>query len=161
MIDAIFDKGKQVTWWVNKHGEVWSIGKKGEKSIKKGTFHKRGYVYVRTTNGNYQLHRLVASAFIPNPQNKPCVNHKDGNPRNNSADNLEWVTHKENTAHAIRNGLMVPPKKNEGPIKYTNEQCAKVLERILSGMTYKKAGEIFKMPYSTVAHLARGSRREI
>lgn len=50
------------------------------------------------------IHRLVASAFIPNPENKPEVNHKDRNPRNNRLDNLEWVTSKENTLHLISSG---------------------------------------------------------
>lgn len=50
------------------------------------------------------VHRLVASAFIPNPKNLPCVNHKDSDRQNNVVDNLEWVTHKENTAHGIKAG---------------------------------------------------------
>ena len=51
------------------------------------------------------LHRLIAEAFIPNSESRPVVNHKDGNKRNNHIDNLEWVTHKENSQHAIATGL--------------------------------------------------------
>jgi hypothetical protein len=66
---------------------------------------RRGYASV-TFSKNYQkvhcsIHRLMAQVFIPNPENKPCVNHKDGNKTNNLIENLEWCTYKENIHHSI------------------------------------------------------------
>lgn len=56
----------------------------------------------------FKIHKAVAETFISNPENKPEVNHKDGNKLNNNVDNLEWVTSSENMRHAIDTGLLKP-----------------------------------------------------
>jgi len=69
---------------------------------------KNGYMNVRIPiDGKWTtklVHRLVAQTFIPNPDNLPEINHKDSNRTNNSADNLEWCTHKENIAYRDKCG---------------------------------------------------------
>lgn len=71
-----------------------------------------GYFHVQLYKGGKSstklIHRLVAEAFIPNPDNLPQINHRDGNKANNRFDNLEWVTVSENQKHAIKLGLREP-----------------------------------------------------
>ena len=67
----------------------------------------KGYLRVCTGGKRRFVHRLVAEKYIPNPENKPQVNHKDGNKLNNSIGNLEWVTNQQNRDHAVKNGLQI------------------------------------------------------
>ena len=69
------------------------------------TLNNRGYYSVGIKRKTFMVHRLVALAFLPNPENKPFVNHIDGNKLNNHIDNLEWCTCKENNLHARKTGL--------------------------------------------------------
>lgn len=89
------------------------IRNNGGKYLRKETMlkpvpDKHGYLTFRLSQDNKKksakIHRLVAMAFIPNPENKPCVNHIDNDPSNNRVDNLEWCTMQENTDWMIKQG---------------------------------------------------------
>lgn len=72
-----------------------------------GRIFKDNYIYAKDVGRYCSLHRLIAKAFIPNPENKPIINHKDGNKYNNNVNNLEWCTYHENAVHAFKNGLTI------------------------------------------------------
>ena len=68
--------------------------------------HHSGYIYVKINSNKYAIHRLVALMFIPNLENKPFVNHIDGNKTNNNITNLNWVTCSENNIHNHNMGFV-------------------------------------------------------
>lgn len=116
--------------------EVYEDGRFYSKKVDKftGTTNAYGYTVVCVHGIQVLLHRIVATCFIPNPDNKPMVNHKDGNKKNNRVDNLEWVTNAENMKHGWKTGLM---KRGElhGASRYTDEQIHWVCQQLQDGMS--------------------------
>lgn len=112
---------------------------------------KAGYVRVELAGKKYLVHRLVAGAFVANPESKPHVNHIDGNKANNCACNLEWVTQSENQLHAYRNGLQRGFKKS-APL--TNEHRAALCGSRWKGELrfYHAGGLAFDCPAKAAAH---------
>ena len=106
-------KGYEGIYQVSNLGRVRSLDRMaGRNRLYKGRVimertHNTGYKFVRLCRNNKfeqpSIHRLVAEAFIPNPNNKPTVNHIDENKGNNIVTNLEWATYKENCNHGTRN----------------------------------------------------------
>ena len=112
-------KGYEGRYQISKDGFIKSLARKvvykngkvynRKVRLLKICFNTDGYpvigLYKKNKSCTYRVHRLVAEAFIPNPENKTDVNHIDGIKTNNQASNLEWVTHQENVIHAYYTGL--------------------------------------------------------
>jgi hypothetical protein len=100
------------------------------------------------------IHRIVAQAFIPNPDNKPQVNHKDGNKLNNHFDNLEWCTPKENTNHAHLTGLA----NNSGINNYQSRLSVNdIIEIRRSNLSQRDLAKKYQVFQNTI-HLIKSNK---
>lgn len=104
-----------------------------------------GYWRVELAGRKYLLHRLLAQAFIPNPDGKPQVNHIDGDKTNNALTNLEWVTQSENQLHAYRAGLQKGYRKPM-PLSERHKQALCGSRWHGERRTYHAEGRVFSKP---------------
>lgn len=122
---------------------------------------KDGYLKVtlRATDGRrktFSVHRLVASCFIPNPENKETVNHIDGLKNNNSIYNLEWATRSEQTQHAWDNGFIKDLESRKQGIR---DKQSKLVMCVQTGEVFKSLGEaaeIYNLKKSNISAVCHG-----
>jgi len=153
---------------INERGEVFSCYKP-KTSIVTNTWHPikwvldkaTGYYLVTMVNAttkkrsNKFIHRLLGEAFIPNPQNKPQINHRDGVKTNNTLSNLEWATSKENTQHAVDNGLLTYAYCEKAVV-----QCDKLTKKELR--TFKsgrEAEDVTGIARQNISKVVTGKRK--
>jgi hypothetical protein len=124
---------------------------------------KKGYIYVHLSKNatyyNYRLNRIVAKAFLPNPNNFTDVNHKDGNKSNNTLDNLEWISHQDNMKHAYANGLLGGfITSGERPNVKLNEEIVKEIKILLKegNLSQYKIAKKFNVHRGAISSIAYG-----
>lgn len=151
-----------VDYLVSNFGRVKSLKRGKEKILK--PWLNNGYLYVVLLidgkRKTFKVHRLVATVFIPNPENKPQVNHINGDKTDNRVENLEWVTGKENMRHAVDTGLNVANRgEKHGRSKLTNEQVKYIRENPddLSG---GELAEKFGVTQATISSIQTGKHFE-
>jgi hypothetical protein len=123
--------------------------------------HHLGYEMIKLYDGKRKhsvfIHRIIADINIPNPENKPCVNHINGNKRDNSISNLEWCTYKENNDHAQRTGLN--PRSNQalGQVKFKNSKEEKEIKWMHEkGFNYTELAIIYNVSRNVTTRICKG-----
>lgn len=134
--------GYEGLYKISSYGRV--LSKWGGWKLRKPQKNHNGYLYYdfynKTNKKRISIHRVVALTFIENTLNKPCINHKDGNPLNNHISNLEWCTISENTLHATHVLHTNKAPDNTGKkLKLTTEQIEKRKQQLFDrGLVKRK-----------------------
>ena len=145
-------------YFISKRGRLWSrYDKSGH--ITKDKWHrvkyntsKQGYKFIQRKGKIFYIHRLVAMVYIPNPENKAYVCHKDNVPTNNSVNNLYWGTQKDNMSQASKEGRMIQAKgKDSVHYKGTEIQRSYIPRLINLGFTRKEISEIMNLGVQLVS----------
>lgn len=142
--------GYEGLYMISNYGRLKSLPKmvgRGKRYLSKErivSLHKSPNGYLRThldKDGErkfYSIHRLVAQTFLDNPNNYPCVNHKNENPADNRLDNLEWCTHAYNSNYGTRNQRLSKSRMGHKVSKETREKLSRINKGELHPMYGKK-----------------------
>ena len=135
---------------IHRDGRVWS--KKTNKFLKPAINHQ-GYYQLLLDGKCKRVNRLVAQTYIPNPENKPEVNHKDGNKLNNVVSNLEWCTSSENSKHSVENGLQVSLKGEERWNHKLTEEDVNNIKFLNKTLAQKQVAEMYGVDASLISRI--------
>ena len=143
-------KGYEGLYAITEDGRVWSyITKRYLKQMNDKDGYLQVNLYKNRQCNTKKVHRLVADAYLDNPENKPQVNHKDENPKNNNVNNLEWATNEENQNHGNHN-------LNMGKSKSKSVRC------IETGIVYygaKEAERQTEINQSSISRCCKGKQK--
>ena len=140
---------------VSEDGRVFNNQNKEMKLDSSARYLRVQLIYQDGTVKKELVHRLVAKAFIPNPENKPDVNHIDGNKLNNHVSNLEWVTKSENMVHA-RDNKLIPVGEENYNSKYYDEQINEACRLMQEGYRNCDICSMLDLPKNIVSQLRNG-----
>jgi hypothetical protein len=121
-----------------------------------------GYLHINigTNKVIKTIHRLVATTFLDNPDNKRTVNHKDGNKQNNSVNNLEWCTQSENMSHAYKTGLKVQKRGDKSYLTRIPENELQVIKDLYeSGITQKQIAIKYGVDQSHISRIVNNHKK--
>lgn len=151
---------------VVENGDNYSVSTMGRVKITdsgrilKHNLNTRGYhsvaLSLNATKKRYRVHRLVAAAFIPNPDEKPQVNHKDGNKDNNCESNLEWATSSENIKHAFATGLNDVKGENSCVNILTAKDVVEIKKLLRDGVVGKDIASKFGISRQSITQIKTG-----
>lgn len=155
-------RGYEGLYAVTEDGDVWSY--RTERWLTPRMSGTGYYQVCLCKDGEEKwplIHRLVAEAYIPNPNNYPCVNHKDENKAKCHKDNLEWCTYSYNNAYNGKARRLAFSRDNANRIKATVEACSKPVFCVELGRTFKSASEaarILLVQRSRISDCCNGRR---
>lgn len=164
--NILFKQFRDTPYFVSSCGKILRKYKNHIRYLKP-TLNVYGYFYcsisIKCKVKKHLLHRLIGEVWINNPNNKPCINHKDGNTENNHINNLEWCTHSENLKHSYRELNRINPMQDKkgilcpNSIKIAQYDLDGILLQIWDSIT--EAAEILNVNRRTISQVAKGKRK--